>query len=178
MNFQPPENDILAVLNYAIDGIITFDAKGNIEFLNDAAERILGYERPELAGKSVSLLFPHLDNIEYEDIEEVFKADVSQITSREVVARHHSGKMFSLELRIGKIEHPDRKILWGMFRDLTDEKKQEKMLHHMNIILDSVTIAQSLFIKEKSPDNVFRIFHQFLFDILAVTQSAIRLMMI
>ncbi|MCP5508370.1 MAG: PAS domain S-box protein [Chlamydiales bacterium] len=173
MDDVPQKNDLLTVLNYAIDGIVTFDSSGKIEFFNAAAQEIFGYECHEVVGQSISLLFPHVKEQNYKDIEEVFEADVTRITAREVVARHKKGYPFSLELRIGKINTPERVIMWGMFRDLTTEKNQEKMLHDMNIILDSVTIAQSQFIKDKSAENVKRIFQQFLFDILAVTQSSV-----
>ncbi len=47
-----------AVLETAVEGIITIDAQGLIESANPAAEKIFGYPAQEIIGKNVSLLMP------------------------------------------------------------------------------------------------------------------------
>lgn len=44
-----------AIIENAIDGIITIDDKGIIEHLNPAALELFGYDKAELVGKNVSV---------------------------------------------------------------------------------------------------------------------------
>src|SRR4051812_46693117 len=47
-----------AILAAAVDAIIIIDAKGGIESLNPAAEKLFGYSAEELAGRNVKMLMP------------------------------------------------------------------------------------------------------------------------
>ena len=47
-----------AVLQTAVDGIITIDEQGIIESVNAATERIFGYEATELVGRPIEMLMP------------------------------------------------------------------------------------------------------------------------
>ena len=47
-----------AILDTAVDGIITIDESGIIESVNAATQRIFGYRAEELVGQNVKLLMP------------------------------------------------------------------------------------------------------------------------
>src|SRR5436190_2134438 len=50
-----------AILDTAVDAIITIDQIGTIESFNRAAERVFGYSADEVMGKNVRMLMPDPD---------------------------------------------------------------------------------------------------------------------
>ena len=52
------ETKLRAILETAIDSIITIDERGEIETFNPASEQIFGYDADEVIGKNVSILMP------------------------------------------------------------------------------------------------------------------------
>ena len=79
------EQQIRAIVETVVDGILTMDAHGIIESLNPAACRIFGYAPEEVLGHNIRLLVPSLDlgELEYNP----HASDQSMVVAMERVIR-------------------------------------------------------------------------------------------
>src|SRR6266571_5265334 len=55
------EQRLRAILEAAVEGVITIDERGIVDSINPAACRIFGYEPEEVVGQNVSMLMPSPD---------------------------------------------------------------------------------------------------------------------
>jgi PAS domain S-box-containing protein len=115
-----------AIVDTAVDGIITIDEHGTVESINPAAERIFGYPRADVVGRNVAMLMTEGDREHHaSSIENYLRGEPPKIagTIREVVGRRHDGTTFPMELSVGESRLGDRKIFTGIVRDITAYKK-------------------------------------------------------
>ncbi|GGE70046.1 PAS domain S-box-containing protein [Pedobacter psychrotolerans] len=139
-----------AIIENAIDGIITIDDKGIIEHLNPAALRLFGFERSELVGKNVSVLMPAPDKIKHDgyiqNYNETGKKHIIGI-GREVRGQKKDGSTFPFRLGVSEVKFSDRKIYTGFIHDLSKEKANEEQIKSYTEKLESK-------IKERTRDLI------------------------
>ena len=100
------EAKMRAVLDGAVDGIITIDENGIIESFNPAAETIFGYTSQQVIGKNVNLLVPEPHKKRHNDyIRRYITTGNAKIIGigREVEGKRKNGELFPLELGISEI---------------------------------------------------------------------------
>src|SRR5262245_22299946 len=92
-----------AVLDTAVDGIILIDALGNILIFNPACEKLFGYQQNEVVGRNVKMLMPapfHQGHDRYlEDYQRSGERKVIGI-GREVEGRGDVGAPFPVEMTV------------------------------------------------------------------------------
>jgi PAS domain S-box-containing protein len=67
--FATPEHaaaGLAAILDAAVDGIITIEESGRIDSVNRAAEEIFGYQADEIVARKVNMLMPSSSPEEYD----------------------------------------------------------------------------------------------------------------
>ena len=123
------EERLRAILETAVEGIITIDEHGLIETVNPAAERIFGYRAAELAGKNVSVLMPAPYRTQHDGYLEQYRqtghAKIIGI-GREVSGRRKDGKTFPMDLSVSEVKLAGRRLFTGFVRDITERKQLEK----------------------------------------------------
>ncbi len=118
-----------AILETAVEGIITIDERGIIESFNLAAERIFGYPAKEVIGRNVSTLMPSPHRERHDNyIGNYLRTGHAKIIGigREIVARRKNGSVFPMDLSVSEVRLADRRLFTGFIRDITERKRLEK----------------------------------------------------
>ncbi len=123
------EARLRAILETAVEGIITINERGIIESFNRASENIFGYTAAEVIGKNVSVLMatPHREQHDsyLHNYRETGHAKIIGI-GRETVARKKDGTLFPMDLSVSEVKLSDRRLFTGFIRDITERKRLEK----------------------------------------------------
>ncbi len=109
---------IRAILDSALDGIITMDEDGVIETYNPAAAQMFGYSAEDVIGQSLHLLVPELHGGETQLIG----------SRREVIGRRQDGAAFQMDLAVSEMHLGRRCLSVGIVRDITERKRVEAEL--------------------------------------------------
>jgi two-component system sensor histidine kinase NreB len=120
------EQQIRAIVETVVDGILTMDAHGIIESLNPAACRIFGYPPEEVLGQSIRMLVPSLELGEFENLPHTRDETMNIGMEREFEGRHKSGARFPMDLSLGEVQVGQRHLLIGLLRDITERRALEQ----------------------------------------------------
>jgi len=145
---QDTEERLRAILQTAVEGIITIDERGIIESMNPAAEQTFGYKAEEMKGKNVSGLMPQPYRREHDGyIANYFRTGQAKIIGigREVFGQRKDGSIFPMDLAVSELRLAGRRLFTGFVRDITERKKAEVRL---------AELAQSLAEKNKELETI------------------------
>jgi two-component system sensor kinase FixL len=122
---------LIAIIQNAIDGIITIDDHGKIETINPSACALFEYSPDEVIGRNVSMLMPPPDKEQHNEYLERYqrtgKAHIIGV-GREVKGAKKDGTIFPFRLGLSEVQYSGRKIYTGFIHDLTREKEAESQL--------------------------------------------------
>jgi two-component system sensor kinase FixL len=123
-----------ALLSAAVDGIIVIDAKGRIQLINQACERLFGYTPEEVVDRNVSMLMPAPYREEHDGYlthyRETGERRIIGI-GREVTGQRKDGTTFPMYLSVGEAKVEGETIYVGIVRDLTDREVAERRLREL-----------------------------------------------
>jgi PAS domain S-box-containing protein len=120
-----------AILETAVEGIITIDEHGAIESLNASAGRMFGYEPGELVGSNVRVLMPPPFREEHDGYLRRYRETGERRIigiGREVVGLRKGGEQFPLHISVGELRLRNRRLFTAVLRDLTQDKQSEEEL--------------------------------------------------
>lgn len=139
-----------AIIENAIDGIITIDDKGIIEHINPAALKLFGFSKEEMIGNNISMLIPQPDRDKHDGyIENYNRTGQKKIIGigREVMGQRKDGVIFPFRLGVSEVKFSDRKIFTGFIHDLSRQKEDE-------LKIKSYTEELEVKIKERTQDLI------------------------
>ncbi|GAA4304300.1 PAS domain-containing sensor histidine kinase [Nibribacter koreensis] len=132
---------VQAIIQNAIDGIITIDVRGIIESINPAACDLFGYSSQEVIGQNICILMPSPDR----DHHDQYLARYQQTRvphmigiGREVKGLKKDGVVFPFRLALSEVQLAGRIIYTGFIHDLSREKEAEEQLRQHSIELEGL----------------------------------------
>ena len=117
-----------AVIENAVDGIISIDVQGKVMSFNPAAEKIFGYSASEVSGQNINMLMPQPYKREHDGyLYNYLSTGKKKIigSGREVKGLRKDGTTFPLELAVSEVKLDDRRFFIGIIRDITERKNAE-----------------------------------------------------
>ncbi|WP_196258991.1 PAS domain S-box protein [Pelagibacterium limicola] len=125
---------LIAILDTAVDAIITINRGGLIKTVNPATERLFGYEHDEFIGKNVHFLMPEPYHSEHDGYLNAYRTTGRKKIigiGREVQARRKDGTIFPVHLAVSEFEIDGEQHFAGIIRDLTEHKATEQALREV-----------------------------------------------
>lgn len=128
-----------AIINNAVDGIITINERGIMQIVNPAAAQLFGYKPEELIGQNVGIITPSPHKTQHDSyINKYIATGERKIIGigREVIGQRKDGSMFPCLLSVSEINMGNRRLFAGMIHDLTEQKAHEEDIKRLNSELE------------------------------------------
>ncbi|KZD24959.1 PAS domain-containing protein [Tardiphaga robiniae] len=137
--------DLATILDTTAEGVIMFDAEGNINSCNRSAEALFGYSGELLTQRNLTDLFAAESRRVVQDyLASVKESGVASLMDhgREALGQVRAGGLVSLSMTIGRTR-TDGPNFFAVFRDLTQTKKTETELLNARRQADRAATAKA-----------------------------------
>jgi PAS domain S-box-containing protein len=137
--------ELAAILDTTADGILMFDAEGDINAANRSAEALFGRDGDELARRNLAELFaPESQHGVLEYLAAVKAAGVASLLDhgREVLGRESKGGIIPLSMTMGRTR-ADGPNFFAVFRDLSQARKTENELREARRLAERAANAKA-----------------------------------
>lgn len=129
---QASEMRTRAIVDSALDAVVTMDERGIITGWNSQAASMFGYQEQEISGRLLSdtILPPRFREAHSTGIQRFLSSGHGPILNRrvEVSALHKDGREFPIELSVTALTIEGRKVFSAFLRDISERKQAERAL--------------------------------------------------
>ncbi len=140
-----------AILDSALDCIITMDAHGIVQEFNPAAERVFGYTREQAVGRELAeLIIPQsLRNRHRHGLAHYLQTGEGPVLGKriEIAALRSDGSEFLVELAITAFRIGDAPVFTAYLRDITErvrtEQRRTAQYSVANLLAGSLSLAEA-----------------------------------
>jgi two-component system, chemotaxis family, CheB/CheR fusion protein len=130
-----------ALLDSALDCIITMDARGLVTEFNPAAQRVFGYSREEAVGHELASLIipPALRERHREGLRYFLETGEGPVLGRriEITGVRADGSEILVELAITALQVEGQAVFTAYLRDITDRNRGEEASRRLAAIIES-----------------------------------------
>lgn len=141
----------------ANDAIFIADAEtGFIIDANKKAEKLLGIPRKEIIGMHQSQLHPPEEASRYRKIFEAHTRKKGATAVKGVYVKRRDGCLVPVEIRASTIKIGNKKIIQGLFRDITEQKVARDKIDHLNKTLMAIRNVNQLITREQNPKRLIQ----------------------
>ncbi|MGC3947944.1 MAG: PAS domain S-box protein [Chryseolinea sp.] len=121
-------NKLSAILDSAVDAIVTIDERGRIESVNKSFHRLFGYSVQEIIGQNIKVIVPsphHENHDQY--LKNYLSTGSAKIIgqTRQMEGRRKDGSVFHVELAVNVATIGNRRVFTGILRDVTERHNAE-----------------------------------------------------
>ena len=142
------ESRLRAIVDYAVDGMMTLDEAWLIESFNPAAERMFGYPASAVVGRNIRMLLSgaggHLPE----------NGQAGRPTAMETVwmvtGQRADGSTFPMECSVSEVDLGARRMYMGVVRDVTMRNAYEDALIQARLAAEGASQAKSDFLANMS----------------------------
>src|SRR5262245_30659706 len=165
-----------AILDTALDCIVTIDHEGRIVDFNPAAERTFGYARSEAIGQDMAaILVPAVHRDRYRlGLARYLATGEGPVLNRriEMPALRKDGTGFAAELAVTAIHVGGRPMFTAHLRDITDRKRAEETLRASETRFRTLTESIPQMVWNTDPDGRVTYFNRRWVDYTGLTAAS------
>jgi PAS domain S-box-containing protein len=152
---QASLHHLAAMLQAAVDAIISIDASGAIESINPATEKLFGYTAAELIGQNVRMLMPEPYQSQHDSYIRQYRQTAQRKiigVGREVAGRRKDGTTFAMHLSVSEYEIDGKRHFAGIVHDLTAQRQAESASARQQTLFQAIVndAPQAIFIADQS----------------------------
>jgi PAS domain S-box-containing protein len=136
------EDQVIALFEFATEGIILTNEKGEIILINPAALKLFNYEKEELLGKSIETLIPGRFRHAHLQYRKAFNEQPANRTmghGRNLFARTKDGREFPVEVSLSYYRKNDALFVIAFLVDITQRKQSEQSMLNQRAQLEKIT---------------------------------------
>ena len=146
LKLQKSENIFKTLFQSVPEGIILSNESGQIVRVNNRLMEMFGYKPNEIIGRNISLIMPQ----RFQNQHKLKLGDYLKNPKEKhfgfksnLMGLHKDGSEFSVTVGVNYLEIDDKIFLMGFISDITQQRKYEKEIQQMNLILENKVKART-----------------------------------